>query len=167
VWRFFLSVGVLTGIFCFTAVGQASVQAGGQVALLKLAPPEYPPLAQEAGIMGDVVVHLIILQDGSVQSAEVLSGPPLLRQAALESAKHSRFECQSCSEKDTTYLLTYTFGFRSYADCGSGHLRGAKCLYLWRCGHWIERARLPVIGQSQNRILVLGYRRCVESERSN
>lgn len=79
------------------------------VILLKLSPPSYPPLARQARIMGVVKVQTSIHNDGSVESAEVISGHPLLKQAALDSAQKSQFECNRCAEGTTPLEMTYTF----------------------------------------------------------
>jgi outer membrane biosynthesis protein TonB len=52
------------------------------VVLTKLSPPIYPPLARQARITGDVKIQLTIRQDGSVDSAALFSGHPMLAQAA-------------------------------------------------------------------------------------
>jgi len=90
-----------------SATSNATPETG--VALTKLSPPVYPPLAWQAGITGDVKIQIEIRQDGSVASAEVISGHPMLKQAALDSAQKSTFECQGCSDPATAYLLTFTF----------------------------------------------------------
>jgi len=79
------------------------------VVLTKLSPPVYPAIALQARITGDIELALDIRQDGKVASAVVTSGPPLLQQAALNSAKQSQFECHKCSETVTDYRLLYTF----------------------------------------------------------
>ncbi len=58
-----------------------------QAKLLQQPAPEYPPLAKQARISGVVRLNAIIGKDGSVESLTVLSGHPLLVQAAMESAK--------------------------------------------------------------------------------
>jgi TonB family protein len=82
--------------------------------LTHLATPVYPPLARQAHITGDVVVRVSIRQDGSVESAEVVSGHRMLSPVALDSAQHSTFECRGCSS-GTTRLLTYSF--EMYDEC--------------------------------------------------
>ncbi len=57
--------------------------------------------------MGDVQIQMEIRKNGSVASAEVVSGHPMLRQAALESAQKSKFLCSGCIEEVNSYLLTY------------------------------------------------------------
>jgi TonB family protein len=87
------------------------------VALTKLTPPIYPPLARQARITGDVKIQVLIRKDGSVESAEVISGHPILKLAALESAQKSQFECRGCAEEKNAYSLTYAFELRDYGDC--------------------------------------------------
>ena len=50
-------------------------------------PPKYPEVARAAHVEGTVVVHTIIARDGTVESAEVVSGPALLQGAALDAVK--------------------------------------------------------------------------------
>jgi TonB family protein len=79
------------------------------VIVTKLTQPIYPPLARQTRITGDVEVNIEIRRDGSVRSGVVVSGHPLLKQAALDSAQQSQFECRNCSDSDVPVHLTYTF----------------------------------------------------------
>jgi TonB family protein len=108
-----------------TLFGQspANPDAGkGQVTLTELFPPAYPPLARQTRISGDVQLVLKIQQDGSLDSVEVTSGHPLLQQAAVESAKRSRFDCIRCGQGLTPYRLVYTFLFVDIEHCCSTNL---------------------------------------------
>jgi TonB family protein len=166
------SVSVLAGVL--SAVAQnARAQASGPAetpqtaVVLTLAPPLYPPLARQARIMGDVKLRLGIRRDGTVATAEVIGGHPMLKQAALDSAKQSTFMCEGCREEVTQYFLTYTFGFGAFGDCGVTQLRSAKCLYLWRCGIRLPATvHSPIVGQSTGRVIILGDSPCVETTRS-
>lgn len=80
-----------------------------EVVLTKLSEPVYPRLAQAARIAGDVEIRIRIRPNGTVESAEVVTGHPMLKQAALDSAEQSRFECRLCSEAAAEYSLTYRF----------------------------------------------------------
>lgn len=53
--------------------------------------PVYPPDAIKEGIHGEVWIKVSIAEDGSVESAEIVSGPPMLAAAALEAARQWRF----------------------------------------------------------------------------
>src|SRR5207249_1269830 len=77
-------------------------------ALVKLHPPVYPPLANQARIAGDVELELTIQENGTVESAMAISGHPLLTPAALESVSRSQFECSGCTHS-VTYSLVYSF----------------------------------------------------------
>jgi hypothetical protein len=110
------------GIFALSyAAAQTSAQVEPlpqeQVVLSKLLPPIYPPLARAARVSGDVEVALRIRPDGSVESAEVVSGHPLLKVVALDSAQHSIFECHECREPLTLYSILYSFGYTTTQHC--------------------------------------------------
>lgn len=77
----------------------------GEVVLTSLSKPAFSPLARQANIEGDVIVDVIVRQDGSTE-ATVVKGHPLLKQAALDSAIQSRFECRGCSAP-LSYTLVY------------------------------------------------------------
>ena len=141
------------------------------VKITKLSPPVYPPLTREAHIAGDVVVRLLIGQDGAVKNAEVVSGHPMLKQAALESARKSQFECLACAASGSSYFLTYTFGFYTDVGCGAHPetlpVRSSKCFYLWKCGRrnvsaWGERA--PTTTQSGNHVTLLTSTVCIQTQ---
>ena len=87
------------------------------VVVAKLVQPIYPPLARAARVEGDVDLKLSIRRDGSLESATVVSGHPLLSAAALDSAQHTQFECRECSEPATDYRLVYTFQVETVSDC--------------------------------------------------
>ena len=59
--------------------------------VLSRPPATYPALARAAGVTGTVVVDVHVSRKGAVLSLEVLDGPPLLRQAALDALKNWRF----------------------------------------------------------------------------
>ena len=93
----------------------SSSQTGAVV--VKLFAPMYPPLARATNIAGDVDVHLSIPQDRKIGSAVAVSGHPLLRAAALDSAQHAQFECRKCTEATTSFRLVFTF--QTEGDCSS------------------------------------------------
>ena len=108
----FALLSILTGMFfafAHTAFAQTVAQVETPqtgVVMTKLSPPVYPPLARQARIAGDVKIDLRIRQDGSVESATLFSGHPMLALAAIESAKKSTFECRACSASATPYSVT-------------------------------------------------------------
>jgi protein TonB len=55
-------------------------------------PIQYPVLAKLRNVQGRVVVDAIISKAGTVENVHVLSGPPLLQDAALAEAKSMRYK---------------------------------------------------------------------------
>ena len=56
-----------------------------------LVQPPYPPIARSAHASGQVVVQVLIDENGSVVAAHATSGHPLLQAAAVNAARSSRF----------------------------------------------------------------------------
>lgn len=112
-WHLSLLVAGLSALFVFNQIAVAQTPSSGgepktQARLIRLSPPIYPPMARQARIMGDVKIQISIRKDGSVESAEVISGHPILNPTALESAQKSQFECEECAEGTTSIEVTYT-----------------------------------------------------------
>jgi len=53
--------------------------------------PQYPPAARAARVQGAVVMHAIIGTDGTIQQLRVISGNPLLVNAAMAAVKQWRY----------------------------------------------------------------------------
>ncbi|MDQ2899575.1 MAG: energy transducer TonB [Acidobacteriota bacterium] len=49
--------------------------------------PAYPPLARAARISGTVRIRAVIGKDGTIRDLQLISGPPLLVEAALNAVK--------------------------------------------------------------------------------
>lgn len=60
--------------------------------LIKKVSPEYPKKARKQHVEGTVRLHTIIAKDGSVKNLEVVSGDPLLVDAALKAVRQWRYE---------------------------------------------------------------------------
>ena len=54
--------------------------------------PEYPAEARDRGVEGEVLLQVVVGADGSVAQATVISGHPLLNDAALEAVKQWKFD---------------------------------------------------------------------------
>lgn len=112
---------LLAGSYRFSATAQVSqsppAEFGGHVVLTRLSNPDYPAIARAAGVWGDVLVKVVVGTNGEIESAAVLSGPLMLRPAALSSAQRSTFECQRCERGSESYLLLYSFRMIAQGDC--------------------------------------------------
>jgi hypothetical protein len=139
----------------------------GQESILsvqKLEAAEYPPMAVAARIYGDVILNVRLASDGSASAVTVESGPPMLRQATINSATRSTFQAKAGNP--IGYRLVYRFVLDQTTKCEHDdsyprvkheanlvtiteqnvpicdptaviervRFRSAKCLYLWKCG---------------------------------
>lgn len=71
------------------------LRVGGQVMSAKLihqVKPIYPPLARNARVSGAVKLTATIGRDGSIANLQLLSGPPLLINAALDAVRQWRYQ---------------------------------------------------------------------------
>lgn len=73
--------------------------------------PNYPPLAKQARIQGDVVIDAVIDKTGSVVEMKVVSGPSLLVPAALAAVRTWKFEPTYLNEQpiEVEFILTVHF----------------------------------------------------------
>jgi periplasmic protein TonB len=98
-------------------IGPTRIKQGRIVtaaSILSQTRPVYPTLARLAHVQGTVVLHAIIGGDGRVAQLEVMSGPPLLVQAALDAVKQWLYKPTLLNgdpvEVDTTITVTFTLG---------------------------------------------------------
>ena len=68
--------------------GQVQVSGGVAAAMLiTKVNPTYPPIAHAARVQGTVVLQAVVGKGGQVSELRILSGPPMLQQAALDAVK--------------------------------------------------------------------------------
>jgi TonB family protein len=79
--------------------------------VLSRPPATYPALARAAGVTGTVVVDTHVSRKGTVLSLEILDGPPLLRQAALDALKNWRFKPYLVNGDAVEWRTTINIGF--------------------------------------------------------
>ena len=74
--------------------------------------PPYPPTAKAAGIQGAVVVEITMDERGNVIGSRVVSGHPLLREAALSASWGWKFTPTTINEVPVKVIGTITFNFK-------------------------------------------------------
>src|SRR6266404_7516693 len=91
------------------------IKQGGAVtaaSLINKVTPAYPPLARQTRISGTVRLHAIISKSGTVQQLEVISGHPLLVQAALDAVRQWKYRPTTLNgepvEVDTTVDVIFS-----------------------------------------------------------
>jgi TonB family protein len=93
----------------------APMPVGGRLKdpqLVSRIPPVYPPAARRTGVEGKVVIHAVIDTAGNVTDPTVVSGPPLLRYAALDSVRKWKYQPAYLNDKSVTSEVFITVEFR-------------------------------------------------------
>ena len=94
----------------------APVPIGGDVKpakLIKTVQPVYPAMAKSQHVSGNVQIDALIDADGNVSAMKVLSGPALLRDAAVQSLKQWKYQPAELDGKPTSMHLTVVLQFRT------------------------------------------------------
>ena len=92
----------------------APIRVGGRVkpprAVVQPA-PEYPTLARQAHIQGQVQIDAVLDENGNVIEMKVISGPPLLHQAALDALKKWKYEPTYLNDQPIAVQMIVTVTF--------------------------------------------------------
>ncbi|HET9742122.1 MAG TPA: energy transducer TonB [Terriglobales bacterium] len=67
--------------------------------LISSVPPQYPAMARQFRLEGQVVVTVEVDTAGNVVSAKAISGPPMLRQAALDAVRRWKYAPATLGDK--------------------------------------------------------------------
>jgi len=124
--------GVLSGVLGGVAIGSPNTpvpplpsppppsaqtgrtRVGGNIAagnLISQVTPNYPAVAKEAGIQGVVVLEAEISKQGAVENLSVISGHPLLIQAAIDAVKQWRYRPVLVNNEAVPVVTTVTVNF--------------------------------------------------------
>jgi TonB family protein len=97
----------------FVQSGSAGIMAAN---LIWSPTPAYPAAASEAKVEGEVTVNALVGKDGNVLSARVVSGPPLLRDAALKAVEKWQYHPYLVSGKPAVIATTAIIDFELAHD---------------------------------------------------
>jgi TonB family protein len=101
--------GTIPGIF------SAFLPTGGRVKepqLVSKSAPNYPAVARQTQIEGEVTVNAVIDITGKLTNMKVVSGSPLLQQAALDSLRTWKYEPALLNDKPVPVQTSITVKFR-------------------------------------------------------
>ena len=93
---------------------QGPVRVSGGVmagACVSCPEPPYPPDAKAAHLQGTVVMHAVIAKDGTVRDLNLISGQPMLQQAAQEAVRTWRYKPYMLGPDPTEVDTTITVNF--------------------------------------------------------
>jgi TonB family protein len=105
------------------------VRIGGNVQaanLISQVRPAYPPLAKAARVQGSVKFEVTIGRDGTIRDIKVLSGPPLVIQAALEAVKQWTYKPTLLNGQAVEVLTTVDVNFtleQTTSDSGDQNVK--------------------------------------------
>jgi protein TonB len=74
--------------------------------------PVYPAIAKAAGVQGAVVLEAVISKTGRIESLHAVSGPQMLRGAALDAVQAARYQPYRLNGEATEVQTTITVVFR-------------------------------------------------------
>ena len=100
-----VAMALCAGLFAWTGRTQAGERAERK-AVAKV-PAVYPEIAKRYNIRGVVKLEVVVREDGSVRSAKVLGGNPVLIDAATDAVCKWRFEAAS---RETVEVVQIRFG---------------------------------------------------------
>jgi protein TonB len=92
----------------------APVRVGGHVRPPKpivQVHPDYPTLARQAHIQGQVQIDAVLDEQGNVVEMKIVSGPPLLYQAALDALKKWKYEPTYLNDQPIAVQMIVTITF--------------------------------------------------------
>jgi protein TonB len=93
----------------------APLRVGGRVrppkAIVQVR-PEFPVLARQARIQGQVQIDAVLDEQGNVVEMKVVSGPPLLYQAALDALKKWKYEPTYLNDQPIAVQMIVTITFQ-------------------------------------------------------
>ncbi len=83
--------------------------------LIQKTQPIYPPIAKAARVSGTVVLQATISKTGTIENLQVVSGPAMLQQAALDAVRTWRYRPYLLNnepvEVETTVNVIFTLGW--------------------------------------------------------
>jgi TonB family protein len=94
---------------------QGPIRAGGEINLPKLLfrlEPAYPADALAAGVQGMVYIDAVLAKDGTVKDARVISGHPMLTDAALAAVHQWRYTPTKLNGVPVEVVMTVFVNFR-------------------------------------------------------
>ena len=141
------SPGGVVGGYEEPAPPRGPVRVSGDVLMQKLidrVDPQYPAIARSARVQGVVVLEVVVDVDGTVRSTRVMSGHPLLTQAAIEAVRQWGFEPTYTNGEPVEVIGTVTVNFKLGESAAPAPQQAAPTASAGQAegsaGWWSERA---------------------------
>jgi protein TonB len=95
-----------------SGTARASASESPARSLIHKVDPEYPADAKAKQVQGPVVLDVVVSGDGAVKSVAVVSGDPLLTQAAIDAVKQWRYQPEPLNQQSLERRTRITVNFR-------------------------------------------------------
>jgi TonB family protein len=101
------------------AVRALSLTGDGPVEVVR---PTYPIAAKKAGVHGTVLLEVVVAENGAIEKATAISGPPMLRKVAVDAVRQWRYKPLirdgKPAKRDTTVAVRFVLpkGKKTLAD---------------------------------------------------
>jgi protein TonB len=83
---------LLLVLYAFLVLSCVVLAEDGGRRIIKKVAPVYPQMAKQYQVSGAVKLEVTVAADGSVRSAKVIAGHPMLTSAAVDAVSHWRYE---------------------------------------------------------------------------
>ncbi len=142
-------MAVLLLLFLLVGTEALAQSVSPRVAIVNLHAPVYPALANQARIVGDVEIKVVIRPNGQIDedSIVVVTGHPMLVPTARESLVKSRYECVGCTQPFKYFVL---FSFFPGPFLSQGCTSGTEDSAL------ITKSREPQVSHFENHVTIVG-----------
>ena len=104
-WLTAAALAALAGVILLHPVSGRAQEEIARKVKTKVA-PAYPELARRMGISGVAKIQVVVAPNGTVKSAKIVGGHPVLANAALDAVKKWRFEPAT---EETTGIVEFKF----------------------------------------------------------
>ncbi len=83
----------------------------GMNAATSKVPPEYPPIAKQLKIEGEVELEALVSESGTVEKVNIVSGNPVLTRPAADAVKRWKFSPFTANGKVVKALVPVSLNF--------------------------------------------------------
>ena len=87
-------------------------KAEGLAAVTSKVPPDYPVIAKQLKISGDVELEVLVAESGTVEKVNIVSGNPVLTRPATEALKKWKFAPFTADGKTVKALVPVSLSFK-------------------------------------------------------
>ena len=106
----------LAALFLGTGMAQDApkkvTKAEGLNAATTKVPPEYPPIAKQLKIVGEVELEALVTEGGTVEKVNIVSGNPVLTRPASDAVKKWKFSPFTSDGKVVKALVPVSLTFK-------------------------------------------------------